>query len=80
VWLLKNAPISTVDTYAYVNPVIAIFLGWAILSEDVTLTTVGAAALVVLSVAAVVRREGEPDETVVPAPGSPPEEAERPAA
>ena len=32
VWLLKNAPISTVATYAYVNPVIAIFLGWAILS------------------------------------------------
>src|SRR5204862_1318935 len=27
-WLLKNAPISTVATYAYVNPVIAILLGW----------------------------------------------------
>src|SRR4051812_19552449 len=68
VWLLKNAPISTVATYAYVNPVIAIFLGWAILSEEVTVTTVAAAALVVLSVAAVVRREGQPDEAEVPAP------------
>src|SRR3954451_21565569 len=68
VWLLKNAPISTVATYAFVNPVIAIFLGWAILSEEITLTTVVAAALIVLSVAAVVRREGQPDEAEVPAP------------
>src|SRR5438034_372970 len=35
VWLLQNAPISKVATYAYVNPVIAIFLGWAILSENI---------------------------------------------
>jgi drug/metabolite transporter (DMT)-like permease len=58
VWLLKNAPISTVATYAFVNPVIAIFLGWAILSEEVSLTTIVGAAAIVLSVAAVVRREG----------------------
>jgi drug/metabolite transporter (DMT)-like permease len=62
VWLLKNAPISTVATYAFVNPVIAIFLGWAILSEDVTPTTIIGAAAIVVSVAAVVRREGEPAE------------------
>jgi drug/metabolite transporter (DMT)-like permease len=60
VWLLRNAPISTVATYAYVNPVIAIFLGWAILSEEVTITVVAGAAAIVLSVAAVVRRESEP--------------------
>jgi len=58
-WLLKNAPISTVATYAYVNPVIAILLGWSILSEEVTPTVVAGAAAIVLSVAAVVRREGE---------------------
>lgn len=29
VWLLRNAPASKVMTYAYVNPVIAVFLGWA---------------------------------------------------
>jgi drug/metabolite transporter (DMT)-like permease len=57
VWLLKNAPISTVATYAYVNPVIAIFLGWAILSEQLTATIVAGAAIVVASVAAIVRRE-----------------------
>src|ERR671922_3056088 len=32
-WLLQNAPISRVSTYAYVNPVVAIVLGWLILDE-----------------------------------------------
>jgi drug/metabolite transporter (DMT)-like permease len=82
VWLLKNAPISTVATYAYVNPVIAIFLGWAILSEQITVTTLVAAALIVLSVAAVVRREGGSAEEEAPeaAGAPPPDAAERPAA
>jgi drug/metabolite transporter (DMT)-like permease len=57
VWLLQHAPISKVATYAYVNPVIAIFLGWSILSEDVTATTLAGAAVIVCSVAATVRRE-----------------------
>jgi drug/metabolite transporter (DMT)-like permease len=57
VWLLQNAPISKVATYAYVNPVIAIFLGWSILSEKVTTTTLVGAVVIVCSVAATVRRE-----------------------
>src|SRR3954469_13122558 len=57
VWLLQNAPISKVATYAYVNPVIAIFLGWAILSENITATTLIGATVIVCSVAATVRRE-----------------------
>jgi drug/metabolite transporter (DMT)-like permease len=57
VWLLANAPVSTVSTYAYVNPVVALVLGWAILDEELsTLTALGAAG-VVLSVALVVGRE-----------------------
>jgi drug/metabolite transporter (DMT)-like permease len=56
-WLLKNAPISLVSTYAYVNPVIAILLGWAILEEEVTLAMVAGAMAIVASVATVVRRE-----------------------
>jgi drug/metabolite transporter (DMT)-like permease len=70
VWLLRNAPISTVATYAYVNPVIAIILGWAILSEEITVTVVAGATAIVLSVATVVRQEStrpEPEE-VAPAP------------
>ena len=36
VWLLANAPISKVSTYAYVNPVVAIALGVIVLDESVT--------------------------------------------
>jgi drug/metabolite transporter (DMT)-like permease len=59
VWLLQHAPISLVATYAYVNPVIAIFLGWAILDEEITFTVVAGALAIVLSVATVVRREAD---------------------
>jgi drug/metabolite transporter (DMT)-like permease len=59
VWLLKNAPISKVATYAYVNPVIAICLGALILSEDITLTILAGAIIIVGSVAAIVRQESK---------------------
>ena len=57
VWLLQNAPISKVATYAYVNPVIAIFLGWLILSESITTTILVGAAVIVSSVAFIVSKE-----------------------
>jgi drug/metabolite transporter (DMT)-like permease len=57
VWLLQNAPISKVATYAYVNPVVAIILGWLILDELVTSTTIVGATIIVASVALVVRTE-----------------------
>jgi drug/metabolite transporter (DMT)-like permease len=56
-WLLQNAPLSKVATYAYVNPVVAIALGALILGEAITPLTVLAAAIVVVSVALVVRQE-----------------------
>jgi drug/metabolite transporter (DMT)-like permease/GNAT superfamily N-acetyltransferase len=56
-WLLKNAPISRVATYAYVNPVVAIFLGALLLNESITGTIVVGATLIVASVALVVSRE-----------------------
>ena len=59
VWLLQNAPISHVSTYAYVNPVIAIFLGWALAGESVTLGILAGAAIIVGSVALIVREEGK---------------------
>ena len=57
VWLLQNAPISRVATYAYVNPTIAIFLGWLILDEHVGVVTLLGAAIVIGSVAVTVRKE-----------------------
>jgi drug/metabolite transporter (DMT)-like permease len=56
-WLLQNAPLSKVATYAYVNPVVAILLGWLVLGEVVTATTLVGAAVIVASVALVVRVE-----------------------
>jgi drug/metabolite transporter (DMT)-like permease len=56
-WLLQNAPISKVSTYAYVNPVVAIALGWLILDEGITPMTLLGAGIIVASVALVVRAE-----------------------
>jgi drug/metabolite transporter (DMT)-like permease len=74
-WLLQNVPISKVATYAYVNPLVAVLLGWALLSEQLTVGTAAGAALIVVSVAAIVRRESAPSEGAEPelvaAPGQP---------
>jgi drug/metabolite transporter (DMT)-like permease len=64
VWLLQHAPVSTVMTYAYVNPVVAVLLGWAILSEEITLSVVVGTAAIVASVATVVQRESAERERV----------------
>ena len=62
VWLLDNAPIGKVATYAYVNPVVAIALGAIVLHESLTWTIGVGAVLVLACVAIVVRRESVPAE------------------
>jgi drug/metabolite transporter (DMT)-like permease len=62
VWLLDNAPISKVSTYAYVNPVVAIALGALVLHESLTWTIGLGAVLILACVAVVVRRESIPPE------------------
>ena len=59
VWLLKTVPASTVSTYAYVNPVIAVVLGWAFNDEVITGRTLVAGAAIVLGVALMVSRSTE---------------------
>jgi drug/metabolite transporter (DMT)-like permease len=58
VWLLQVAPTSLVATYAYVNPIVAVLLGWALLGEEITLQMAVAGAAVVVSVAMIVRSSG----------------------
>jgi drug/metabolite transporter (DMT)-like permease len=58
VWLLQNAPISKVSTYAYVNPVVAIVLGALLLGESVTPAILLGGAIIVVAVAAVIMIEG----------------------
>ncbi len=59
VWLLKTVPASTVSTYAYVNPVIAVFLGWLFNDEAITGRTLVAGAAIVVGVALMVGRSVE---------------------
>ena len=56
-WLLQNAPISQVATYAYVNPMVAVVLGWAILDEQIPPMMLLASAVIVVAVATIVRNE-----------------------
>jgi drug/metabolite transporter (DMT)-like permease len=55
IWLLRAAPTSLVSTYAYVNPVVAVFLGWAVESEPIGARTLVAGAMILLAVALIVR-------------------------
>ena len=65
-WLLRNAPISKVVTHQYVNPLVAIVLGAAVLDERLTVATGIGAALIIGSVFVAVRREtGRPQSTPV---------------
>ena len=57
VWLLANAPLGLVSTYAYVNPVVAITLGVIFRGEHLTWRLLVGAVIVVVAVATVVRRE-----------------------
>ncbi len=50
IWLLQHVPTSKVSTYAYVNPVVAVFLGWLVLHERIDRYIVLGSAVVVASV------------------------------
>ncbi|MFD9357666.1 EamA family transporter [Streptomyces sp. NPDC060031] len=57
VWLLRSAPLSLVSTYAYVNPVVAVALGWLILDEALTWPILLGGAIVVAAVCVIVSTE-----------------------
>jgi drug/metabolite transporter (DMT)-like permease len=49
-WLLANAPVSLTSTYAYVNPVVAVFLGWLLANEELNSRIILASAIIIGSV------------------------------
>ncbi len=51
VWLLKHAPPALTATYAYVNPLVAVLLGWAFAGEALSARVLVAAAVIVAGVA-----------------------------
>jgi drug/metabolite transporter (DMT)-like permease len=67
-WLLQNAPISQVATYAYVNPMVAVVLGWAILDEHIPPMMLLASAVIVVAVATIVRTEARATRALREAP------------
>jgi len=49
-WLLHNAPVSLFSTYAYVNPVVAVFLGWLLAGEALNARMAVASTIIIGSV------------------------------
>ncbi|HSL72502.1 MAG TPA: EamA family transporter [Longimicrobiales bacterium] len=66
-WLVRVAPAARVATYAYVNPVVAMFLGWLFADERLSARTLLASA-VVLSGVALITMARRPAATTPPAP------------
>jgi drug/metabolite transporter (DMT)-like permease len=67
VWLMKHSTPAKVSTYAYVNPVVAVLLGWALLDEPLNGRILGAAAIIVLAVAVITMGKRPPPARVAPA-------------
>ena len=57
-WLLRNAPLSLVGTYAYENPVVAVGLGTIFLQEAISVRTIIASAVILAAVAIIVTARG----------------------
>jgi drug/metabolite transporter (DMT)-like permease len=54
-WLLKVSTAAVANTFAYMAPIVAVFLGWAILAESVTYLTIIATIVILIGVALIVR-------------------------
>ena len=50
IWLLKNTTPSRISTYAYINPLVALFLGWMLAEEVLTTGNILAAIIIIISV------------------------------
>jgi drug/metabolite transporter (DMT)-like permease len=54
VWVIRHAPLPLVTTYAFVNPVIAVFLGWLILHEAIGPVQLAAGGVIIAGVALII--------------------------
>jgi drug/metabolite transporter (DMT)-like permease len=57
-WLLRNVSPSRVSTYAFVNPVVALFLGWALAGEGFSQRSLLAAVSILVAVALILIPQG----------------------
>jgi drug/metabolite transporter (DMT)-like permease len=66
IWLLEHVPTPKVATYAYVNPVVAVFLGWLIAGEQLNWYIAGGMVVIVAAVALVTSSKLKHADTVTP--------------
>ena len=57
VWLMKHSTPARVATYAYVNPIVAVALGWLVLGEPISSRTLVASAIIVTAVVIITRQQ-----------------------
>ena len=60
VWLMRHSTPARVATYAYVNPVVALLLGWLLLGEPVTARTLAASAVIIAAVVLITLQRTKP--------------------
>ena len=60
VWLIKHSTPARVATYAYVNPIVAVFLGWLLLAEPIGPRTLVATAIIITAVAIITVQKTKP--------------------
>ena len=75
VWLMKHSTPSKVSTFAYVNPIVAVFLGWWILHEPVNPRIFAAAAVIIAGVAIITLAKNKKPAPAVPMPATSPDTA-----
>ena len=72
VWLLKVTTPAKASTYAFVNPVVAVFLGWLLGGEEITARTIIAAAVIISAVAVItIYKDKQPMKQVPDSPKEP---------
>lgn len=67
IWLLRVSTPARVGTYAYVNPVVAMFLGWALAGEPLTFRSLAAAAIIIGAVVVITTERARRSPRVPPA-------------
>lgn len=59
IWLLGHTSATRVSTHTYVNPIIAVFLGWLFVNEEITINLIIATVIIIVSVYLVLFRESK---------------------
>jgi drug/metabolite transporter (DMT)-like permease len=70
VWLMRHSTPARVATYAYVNPIVAVFLGWLVLGEPITPRTLVASAIIITAVVIITTQKGKTPKSSSASPGS----------